>query len=429
MSIFDVIAVLIVLSALFSYLNYRFLHLPTTIGLMVLSLLLSLGVVIVGRVLPSVSAGAQAMLEHVDFGETVLHGMLGLLLFAGALHVDIGELNEQRLAISVLALVGTILSTVVTGFCLWWLLGLLGLDLKLIYCLLFGALIAPTDPIAVLAILRGLPVPKPLALKIAGESLFNDGVGVVIFLGLLEFATGPDGAGLDLLRLVKLFLVEAVGGAALGLALGYVAFRMLKSVDNYQVEILISLALVTGGYALADRLHTSGPIAMVAAGLLIGNHGRAFAMSVTTREHLDLFWELIDEILNAVLFVLIGLEVLVLTVTGRALVAGMVAVGVVLAARWISVAASVGALRRVSTFEPHTVKILTWSGLRGGISVALALSLKETLQSKPGAPHEIILVMTYIVVLCSILLQGLTIGPLIRRWYPSTAAQADSGRH
>jgi CPA1 family monovalent cation:H+ antiporter len=220
-----------------------------------------------------------------------------------------------------------------------------------------------------------------------------------------------------------------VGGAALGLGLGYVAYRMLKSVDNYQVEILISLGLVTGGYALADRLHTSGPIAMVVAGLLIGNHGRAFAMSATTREHLDLFWELIDEILNAVLFVLIGLEVLVVTVTHKAFIAGLVAVAVVLLARWISVAFPVAALKKYKTFDPHSVKILTWSGLRGGISVAMALSLKNALPASSGNAHELILVMTYVVVLCSILLQGLTIGPLIRRWYRNAPATPAGSGH
>ncbi len=279
----------------------------------------------------------------------------------------------------------------------------------LVYCLLFGALISPTDPVAVLALLKRVGAPKALEVTIAGESLFNDGVGVVVFGGLLGVVSS--GGSVQLGHLAELFLREAVGGAVFGLVIGYVAYRLLKPVDNYQVEIQISLALVAGGYALAQVLHLSGPIAMVVAGLLIGNHGRSFAMSPTTVEHLDSFWELIDEILNAVLFVLLGLEVLAVTFTVRHLAAGLLAIPAVLLARLVSVAVPVWLLNLRSPIDRPTVRVLTWGGLRGAISVALALSLPHELAERP-----LILVMTYVVVVFSILVQGLTIGPLARRW-------------
>jgi monovalent cation:H+ antiporter, CPA1 family len=413
MSIFEIIALIVSLSAMFSYINFRLLKLPTTIGLMAMALVFSLGLNIAAEFHPALGNGARALLERIDFDETLLHGMLGFLLFAGALHVNLGDLAEQKAVIAALAIFGTLISTIVVGLAIWWVLQQLGIDLRFIYCLLFGALISPTDPIAVMGILKTLGTPKSLEIKIAGESLFNDGVGVVLFLGLLEIATGTH--EFDVGHLAMLFVTEAVGGAVFGLAIGYGAYRMLKSVDNYQVEILISLALVMGGYALANRIHVSGPIAMVVAGLLIGNHGRAFAMSDVTREHLDTFWELIDEILNAVLFVLIGLEVLVINVARSYLIAGAIAIFVVLASRWISVGLPLAVMRRSRQFAPHAVKILTWGGLRGGISVAMALSLRETIGKHDRNAHEAILVMTYVVVVFSIIVQGLTVGPLVRR--------------
>jgi CPA1 family monovalent cation:H+ antiporter len=411
----DFVAVLLVLAAGFSYVNYRLLRLPTTVGLMVLTLAASLAAVALGPVFPAAERQAADFVRRIDFGQAVLHGMLGFLLFAGALHVNLGDLARQKAMVAALATAGVLLSTVLVGGLLWGLLALLGTPLGLVHCLLFGALISPTDPIAVLALLKGIGAPKPLELTIAGESLFNDGVGVALFLGLLEVATG--GHGFDLGRLGALFLREAVGGAGLGLAAGYLAYRLLKSVDNYQVEILLSLALVAGGYALADALHLSGPIAMVVAGLLIGNHGRAFAMSATTVEHLDLFWELVDEVLNAVLFVLLGLEVLAITFSGRQLAAGLLAVPVVLLARLASVGLPVALLRRRQAVAPYTVRLLTWGGLRGAISVAMALSLPR------GMPErEPVLVLTYVVVVFSVLVQGLTVGPLARRWLGSAGA-------
>jgi CPA1 family monovalent cation:H+ antiporter len=289
----------------------------------------------------------------------------------------------------------------------------LSIPVSPVYCLLFGALISPTDPIAVLALLKHIGAPKPLEVTIAGESLFNDGVGVVIFLGVLEVAvSGRDSsAG----RFALLFAREAVGGAAFGLAIGYLAYRLIKSVDQYEVEIMLSLALAAGGYALANNLHLSGPMAMVVAGLLIGNQGRLFAMSPTTVERLDLFWKLIDEILNAVLFVLLGLEVLAVRFTGRHLAAGLLAIPIVLLARLLSVAGPIRLLRR-EPMARGAVRVLTWGGLRGALSVAMALSLPREVGGEPVAAREVLVVMTYVVVVFSILVQGLTIGPLARRW-------------
>jgi CPA1 family monovalent cation:H+ antiporter len=410
---FQLIAVLIVLVALFSYLNFRLLRQPQTVGLMAVSLLFSAVLAVTGTVVPPVGQWAHALVGRIDLDETLLHGMLGFLLFAGSLHVDLGALSRHKGPVAALATVGVLLSTAVVGGLMWGVSALLGLGLRPIDSLLFGALISPTDPIAVLGLLKRIGAPEPLKIQIAGESLFNDGIGVVLFLGLLEYAGGRE-AGVG--AFVRLFLREVVGGAAFGLGVGLLVYRLLKSVDNYQVEILLSLALVAGGYAAADALHLSGPIAMVVAGLLIGNRGRSFAMSPTTTERLDLFWELIDEFLNATLFVLIGLEVLVLDFSAGYVAAGVLAVPVVLAARWASVALSVRMLGCRERFEPATVLVLTWGGLRGGISVALALSLPGTVSGSDVPVRDVILTITYIVVTFSILVQGLSIGPLTRRW-------------
>lgn len=420
-SLFEIVAVLLTLSAVFGWINHRYLKLPPTIGLMVMSLGLSLVLVFVGSIFPPVTEEARQFLASIDFDEALLHGMLGFLLFAGALHVNLGDLREQRWVITLLATVGVLLSTAVIGVGSWWLLGWLGLKMRFVYCLLFGALISPTDPIAVLAILKTLTVPKSLETKIAGESLFNDGIGVVVFLtifgaaGLSESHVGGDPSVAGVLTL---FGREAVGGAFLGFVIGYLAFLMLRAIDQYGVEILTTLAVVAGGYALADRIHVSGPIAMVVAGLLIGNHGRAMAMSERTRRHLDTFWALIDEFLNAVLFVLIGLEVMILTFEGRLLLAGLLTIPLVLFARWLAVSVPVNLMRLRRTFTPHALKILTWGGLRGGISVALALSIPATVHGETLPERETILAVTYAIVVFSIIVQGLSIGPLIRRWGP-----------
>ena len=369
MRLFDLIAVFIVMAAGFGYLNFRLLKLPTTIGLMALSLLFSLSLFVLGAFVPAIAQQTRSVIEQFDFNQVLLHGMLAFLLFAGALHIDLGDLARHKEPIALLATVGVLLSTLIVGVLMWGVFALLGFKLRFIDCLLFGALISPTDPIAVLSLLKKIGAPKTLEVQIAGESLFNDGIGVVLFMGLLEVATGEN--DFDVGHFAFLFIREAVGGAVFGLAIGLVAYRMLKSVDNYQVEILLSLALVWGGSALADALHMSAPIAMVVAGLLIGNQGRSFAMSKMTTEHLDLFWELVDEGLNAVLFVAIGMELLVLTFTASYLAAGVLAVVIVLVARLVSVGLPVWLLRRSERFDPSMVPILVWGGLRGGISVAL----------------------------------------------------------
>jgi CPA1 family monovalent cation:H+ antiporter len=408
MGLFEIIAILLTISAVFSFINYRFLKLPTTIGLMLIALVFSLFLIVAGKFIPGSNHWAVELLREVDFDETLLHGMLSFLLFAGALHVNLGDLRQQYRVIAGLATVGIVISTFVVGGLSWLMLNLLGMHMSFIACLLFGALISPTDPIAVLGILKTTNTPKSLETKIAGESLFNDGVGVVLFLVLLNIATSGY-QEVSAAEIGLLFVQEAVGGAALGLAAGLLTYWFLKNVDNYQVEVLITLALVTGGYALAEGLHLSAPIAIVVAGLLIGNHGRSFAMSAKTREHLDGFWELVDEILNAVLFVLIGLEVMVLDSTGLELAAGLLAVPIVLVARFVSVAVPVAMLSYFRTFSPHVVKILTWGGLRGGISVALALSLPA------GQERHAILTITYAVVVFSIVVQGLTIGRVVSK--------------
>ncbi|MBW1824495.1 MAG: sodium:proton antiporter, partial [Deltaproteobacteria bacterium] len=311
MKLFNIIAVLITLSAVFSYINYRYIHLPNTIGLMLIALLVSLGLIVMGKMGLGFEQDARRLLDSIDFNETLLHGMLSFLLFAGALHINLSDLASQKRIISILATASVAGSTFVVGIMSWWVFSALGIPLPLIYCLLFGALISPTDPIAVLSILKSAGVPKSLETKISGESLFNDGVAVVVFMVLLEIATG--GHEITAGSVVVLFMKEALGGVVFGLVIGVIAYWMLKSVDNYQVEILITLALVTGGFAMADAIHISGPIAIVVAGLLIGNHGRLLAMSKKTRRNLDKFWELVDEILHDVLFVIIGIEVMVLT--------------------------------------------------------------------------------------------------------------------
>jgi len=406
MKLFNIMAILITLSAVFSYINHRFIRLPNTIGLMVIALLASLGLIALGHFGVGLQEDAQRLLASIDFDETLLHGMLSFLLFAGALHVNLSDLARHKWIIGFLATAGVIGSTFIIGYISRWVLGILGIELPLMYCLLFGALISPTDPIAVLGIIKKAGVPKSLETKITGESLFNDGVAVVIFLVLLKIAAGPQ--EITPVFVAGLFLKEAVGGVVFGLLIGAIAYWMLKSIDNYQVEVLITLALVVGGFALADALHLSGPIAIVVAGLLVGNHGRLLAMSDQVREHLDTFWELVDEVLNAVLFVLIGLELLVLTFNRQWFISSILMIPLILLSRFVCVGIPVVVLKKIRSFSPHAIKILTWGGLRGGISVALALSLP------PGQNRDVILAITYAVVVFSIIVQGLTIGKLVQ---------------
>ena len=402
MEMLDLAALLLTLAAIFSYINFRFLKLPTTIGIMLIAMLISVSLVVLGHCgFEGIQNKATVVLEGIDFNKALMHGMLSFLLFSGALHVNLEDLDQHKWIISILATFGVVMSTFIVGSIAWIVFWLIGLKLPFIYCLLFGSLIAPTDPIAVIGILKKAGVPKSLETKFTGESLFNDGVAVVVFLVIMGIVTG--GHDVTAGHIMLLFVEEAIGGVLFGLAIGWLAYQMLKSVDNYQVEVLLTLALVMGGYAFARVIHVSGPIAMVVAGIFIGNRGRLFAMSENTREHLDSFWELMDEILNAVLFLLIGLEILVLTIKENYLIAGLIMIPVVLLARFISVGIPVTFMRRIRDFSPHAVKILTWGGLRGGISVALALSIPN------GPEREALLTVTYIIVIFSILVQGLTI--------------------
>ena len=404
------IATLLGLAAMFGYLNHRFLRLPRTIGLVLIAMTASLGALAIDAAVPGwgVGPGLRAALIEIDFTAALMHGMLGFLLFAGALHVDLAQLAKRRWPIAAMATGGLLLSTALIGGGIWLAFDLVDLGLPLIYCLLFGALISPTDPVAVLGILKTAKVPASLEAKIAGESLFNDGVGVVVFVILLAMATSDgDGASMDVLAIATLFLREAVGGAVLGLAAGAIAFWALRSIDEYNLEVIITLALVTVTYEVAHLLHTSGPIAVVVAGLLIGNHGTRLAMSETTRSHLTNFWTLIDEILNAVLFLLIGLEVVVISTVPGLMWVALIAIPLVLGARFVAVAIPIGLLGLWRDFTKGAIPVLTWGGLRSGISVALALSLPA------GTEKDAIVTVCYAVVVFSILVQGLTIGHLV----------------
>jgi len=406
MSLLSIISILLTVSALFAWLNYHTLKLPTTIGIMVISLLFSLVLVILGAFgFESGVNMAEQLVAQIDFNKALLNGMLGFLLFAGAMHVNLDDLIEAKWVIGLLASVGLFISTALVGVGTYLILNLVGIELSFAYCLLFGALISPTDPVAVMGILKTAGVSKKLETKITGESLFNDGVAIVVFLALYGIAVNGD--QVDFGHIGHLFLQEAVGGALFGFVCGYIVLQMLKHVDNYQVEVLLTLALVAGGSTAATGLHLSAPIAVVVAGLMIGNQGRRAAMSKETVKQLDTFWELIDEILNAVLFLLIGLEVMILSSDAKIWLIGLVLAVLVIGSRLIAVTVPVTALRLHRDFHPHVIKILTWGGLRGGISVALALAIPA------GPERDIVVTITYVIVVLSILLQGLTINKLV----------------
>ncbi|CAN5878646.1 sodium:proton antiporter [soil metagenome] len=406
---FEVLAILLTLTAVFGYINERYIKLPTPIGVTLIAIVLSL--LFLGFASPDVTSWAERFLAGLDFNALVLEGMLSFLLFAGSLTVNLEDLAKQKWPVLILATLGVVASTFIVGTLTFFLTGLLGLELPFIYALLFGALISPTDPIAVLSILRRVGVPKDIETLITGESLFNDGVGVVVFsviLSLLGAGHGGESeAGFQSVAL--LFATEALGGIVYGFIIGLIAYYLLKNVDNYSVEVLITLALVTGGYALALGLHTSGPLAMVVAGLFIGNRGRLFAMSDRTREHLDTFWEMTDEIFNSVLFVLVGLEMLIVEFVPLELYAALLVIPLVLLSRLVSVGVPINLLRLRRNFLPYTVRMMVWGGLRGGISIALALSLP------PSAERHLIVAMTYGVVVFAILVQGLTVGQVAKR--------------
>ena len=410
MHFFLIAALLVVLSAAFGYVNIRLFRLPNTIGLMLVAILFTVGLFLTSAIDDTLLRHTEDMVGEIDFKTMVLDIMLGFLLFAGAMHTDWDQLKEQRWPILVFATVGVLTSTFLVGALSHWVFAAIGHPVAFIHCLLFGALISPTDPIAVLGVLKQAGVPKKLETKIVGESLFNDGVGVVVFLTILSIATGKASDDHLVSEVLKLFGVEVFGGIAFGALLGWVTFRLMRSINDYEIEVLITLACVMGGYAAAHMLHLSGPLAIVVAGLIVGNERlRGLSMSDRTEEFVDKFWHLVDVLLNALLFVLIGLELLIVDFTTEVLLAGGLAIVLVLAARYLSLLVPVRLFAKRLEFLPHTTTLMTWGGLRGGISIALALSLPAAME------REFLLAVTYVVVVFSILGQGLSLGKLAKR--------------
>ena len=422
----DIPAILLILATIFGAINYKFVKLPHTIGLMIVALVASLSLIALDLTFPSLGMSilVNKFLGNIDFNVTLMQGMLSFLLFAGALHVDLDQLLENKWTILTFASIGVLVSSFVIGGGFWLISGAVGLSLPFLVCLLLGVMVSPTDPVAVLGVLKTLQVPSPLKAKIAGESLFNDGVAVVLFSVLVSLVFGNGGEeGLEtsfqLTSVIWLLTKEALGGLFLGLISGFIAFWLLRQIDDYVLEVLITLALVTGAYSIALHLHLSGPIAMVIAGLLIGNQGTSLAMSETTRMHVETFWELVDEILNSVLFLLIGLKIVFLLQHSSYEIAYPLLIGLFIAitllslfARFLAIALPVQIKSLNSEVNPGTVPILTWAGIRGGVSVALALSLPSSSES------ELLLFVTYLVVLFSVAIQGLTIENVIKRYYP-----------
>lgn len=406
MSLFAVIGILLTITALFSYLNHRHIRLPSAIGLMLIALIMSVAIMISDDLGWDYVAQARTMLGSVNFSQTVLNGMLSFMLLAGALHTNFVDLKREKWIVGLLATAGVVLSTVLIGLGTFCMLKILGIELSLLYCLAFGALISPTDPIAVLAILKGLKVSKSLETQIAGEALFNDGLGVVaftVFLGLAVDHTSPTMAGVSLL-LVR----QVLGGVVLGLVMGWVTSSLMERSTDSQVKVMLTLGLAAGGYALAMYLGTSGPIAIVTAGLVVGTQRRKRRQNVDEPGTIENFWEIVDGVLNAVLFVWIGLYLLILPLEVHEVTAGLFVIVVVLAGRFVSVSAILQFFTASRRMQPHIRRLLTWGGVRGGISIALALSIQHSVAS------EIIVSITYVVVAFSILVQGLTFKKLIR---------------
>jgi CPA1 family monovalent cation:H+ antiporter len=411
LSLFEIAALLLALSGFFGWFNHTVLKLPHTIGLLVMALVASIALLALEYAFPAlgITDTLQDAIGQIDFYATVMEGMLAFLLFAGALHVDFSFLRTQAWAIGLMASVGVLMSTFIVGTGFYFLSGILGAQVPFIWALVFGALISPTDPVAVLSLLKSINVPAALEAKIAGESLFNDGVGVVVFVILLTIATTSSGTEVTAFEVGKLFVVEALGGAVLGAITGWIAYRAMSTMDEHMLEILLTVGIVAATYALALRFHLSGPIAVVVTGLLIGNRGASEAMSEHTQESLFSFWELIDEILNSILFLLIGLEVLVIALDPSFAWLAVATIPLVLFSRFVSVSTPILLLSIRQTFTSGAIPVLTWGGLRGGISVALVLSL-------PAMEHKpLLLTCTYAVVLFSIIIQGLTVKEVVNR--------------
>ena len=409
MDTYFIATVLVFLSAIFGYINVRFLKMPNTIGLMIMTIFFTLSVLLLSYFDPTLLNIEKSIISSIDFKTVLLDEMLSFLLFAGALHTNFEQLKIQRWPIILFSTLGVLTSTFLVGITMYFILQVLNFDVNFIYCLLFGALISPTDPIAVLGILKKAGVPKKLETKIVGESLFNDGVGVVVFLTIFQIAK----SGLEnttTFDVVQLFGQEVIGGILLGGLLGWACYKLIKSIDDYDIELIITLAAVMGGTVIAHKLHLSAPLAMVTAGLIVGNDTvRSSSMSEVTEKYVDKFWELLDILLNAVLFVLIGMEMLVLVSDGKFIMAGLIAIPVVLICRYISLFLPIKIFDKKLDFVPKTNVIMTWGGLRGGISIALALGLSTEMH------RDLFLVITYIVVVFSIIAQGLTVGKLVNK--------------
>ncbi len=408
MEVYNIITIIIVLAAVFGYINYRFIKLPGTIGIMLISLIASLIVIGIGAIYPDFFLKTIEGISAIDFQTAVMRVMLSFLLFAAAIHVDSKKLRAERTAIITFSTISVFISTIVVGTLLYATTTLFGLSVNYLYCLLFGALISPTDPIAVVGILKKAKIPASLETRISGESLFNDGVGVVLFITFYEIAQ-IGFANTSIWYIIWLFLKEAGGGLLFGLGLGYFGYWALKSIDNYVVEVMITLAIVMGGYSLAEKLHISGPLAMVMAGLITGNKSMDTVVSDVTRDYIGKFWELMDEVMNAILFLLIGFEMLIVPFNMTLLLLGCIAIAIVLFARFISVSLPIMVLKNRTLFEKNAIPILTWGALRGGISVALALAVPKYMYG------DMFVTITYIVVLFSIIGQGLTIGKFAKK--------------
>jgi CPA1 family monovalent cation:H+ antiporter len=408
MNIYYLFAILMVLVAAFAYINHRYIKLPAAIGLMLIALIFSISLIVIGYLDLGITEQIRDWLGQFHFSELLLDSMLSFMLFAGAIHIRFEDLKQERLSIILFSTVSVVLNTILVGSVFFYLFPLFGFEIPYIHCLLFGSLVSPTDPIAVLSILKQAGVSKSLETKIAGESLFNDGVAVVVFLSLLHVAQSSSGE-FHLDAVLILFAKEAFGGLLLGLAFGWMGYKLISSIDNYQVEVMITLAVVMGGYTLAHYTHVSGPLAMVIAGLITGNHGKTLGMSDVTADYVDKFWEIIDEILNAILFVLIGLELILIEVSTTSLFIGVVAIVVGLLGRYITLFIPSLLIRFKEKIAPKTLMLLTWGGLRGGISVALALSLT------PDLNKDLFVTITYVIVCFSILVQGLTVGKLAKK--------------
>ena len=408
MQVYHYFTTIIILAAAFGYFNKRFLKLPRTIGVMIIALLTSLGIVLAASYFPNLFVQTKEMILSIDFYTVLMEVMLSFLLFAGSIHIKLNDIKSERAPIIAFSTIGVLISTIIVGGLMYWLLQAFDLNIPFINCLLFGALISPTDPIAVLGILKSANIPKTLETKISGESLFNDGVAVVLFVAIYEISQ-VGFANMGLSEIGLLFLKEAGGGILLGTALGSLGTYVLKTIDDYSVEVMVTLAMVMGGYWMASAIHISGPLAMVVAGIFIGNRGREVGMSSITEEYIDKFWEMLDEILNAVLFLLIGLELLVIKFENIYILIGIIAIFVVLFARFISVGIPFFLLKKRVKFEQNSFPILVWGGIRGGISVALALALPR------HSSGDMFVAITYIIVLFSIIFQGLTIGSLAKK--------------